>query len=366
MYDRFVLTLMLTHACNLRCTYCYGGEKFNRSMPPAMGRKAIDRASASLNNAGRLELRFFGGEPLLEPDLIEELAEYARQQTAAQKTELGMLITTNATVTDEKAWQILTRPDIDIALSVDGSPDAHDKHRCLADGSGTSDLVFQTLRRLLEMRERIRVVCVVSPDTVQQLAESVRFLRDFGVREINLALDLSATWDDHAAASLEEAVKQCAQLWLEGLPDYHLSWYDDKAARLADPNDAFCRCGFGKGDIAVSPAGNLYPCERLIGTDEPSNPTRLPGHVLEGDDFLFGPVCEVRTAATCRSCAIDSICSTMCGCCNYARTGDVGIPDKLLCMFNHWTLNETQAILEQVVVEPREQYHGKTNRISND
>ena len=73
MYTRFGLTLMVTHACNLRCTYCYGGEKFNRSLPVSLGIRAIDRAIASIQDGGLLELGFFGGEPLLEASLIHRV-----------------------------------------------------------------------------------------------------------------------------------------------------------------------------------------------------------------------------------------------------------------------------------------------------
>ena len=74
MHARFGLTLVVNHACNLRCSYCYTGEKIGRRLPLATGRKAIDRAISSLSQNGTLELAFFGGEPLVEAELILELA----------------------------------------------------------------------------------------------------------------------------------------------------------------------------------------------------------------------------------------------------------------------------------------------------
>ena len=79
MYAQFGLVLMVTHACNLRCTYCYTREKFNKTMPEATGRRAIERAVASMSPGGKLELSFFGGEPLLEAELIGRLIDFARQ-----------------------------------------------------------------------------------------------------------------------------------------------------------------------------------------------------------------------------------------------------------------------------------------------
>ena len=84
MHSRFGLTLVVNHACNLRCTYCYTGLKFRRPLPAAFGQRAIDRAFRSLSHSGTLDLAFFGGEPLIEAELILELvAGAARGQRRA-------------------------------------------------------------------------------------------------------------------------------------------------------------------------------------------------------------------------------------------------------------------------------------------
>ena len=80
---QFGLTLMVNHACNLRCTYCYTGGKFNAPMPARIALAAIDRALASLATSGRLELSFFGGEPLIESARILEWMDYARSRAEA-------------------------------------------------------------------------------------------------------------------------------------------------------------------------------------------------------------------------------------------------------------------------------------------
>ena len=95
MFERFGLTLMVNHACNLRCTYCYTGEKLGRRLPLATGQKAIDRALHSLKPHGMLELAFFGGEPLVEAELILELVAYARSEAARHEMDLALSMTTN-------------------------------------------------------------------------------------------------------------------------------------------------------------------------------------------------------------------------------------------------------------------------------
>ena len=81
MHAHFGLTLVVNHACNLRCTYCYTGDKFGRPMPLEIGRKAIGRAVSSLSPSGTLDLAFFGGEPLIEADLILDVVDDARARS---------------------------------------------------------------------------------------------------------------------------------------------------------------------------------------------------------------------------------------------------------------------------------------------
>src|SRR5262245_47716902 len=97
MHARFSLTLVVNHACNLRCSYCYTGEKIRRPLSPEIGRKAIDRAVRSLSHDGTLELAFFGGEPLIEAELVLDLMDYARSEADYRDVRLALRRTTNGT-----------------------------------------------------------------------------------------------------------------------------------------------------------------------------------------------------------------------------------------------------------------------------
>jgi uncharacterized protein len=358
MYSAFGLVLMTNHACNLRCTYCYTGAKFNRPMPEGVGHRAIDRAFKSIASGGKLELGFFGGEPLLEARRIQLWMAEARRRADEAAVDLSFGLTTNGTLTDGAAWSVLTDRDVDLAISHDGLPEVHDRHRPTADGRGTAAIVGATLRRLLDGGREFRVIVVVRPSTLGMLADGLRHLQALGVRRVDLSLDLWTLWSAEDAEPLERALVECAELWWQGLPDRGLNWFDEKLARLSSvPSPPSARCGFGHGEIAVSPAGNLYPCERLIGEDEPSNPMRLPGHVFEGDGFLspfgFGP----RAAEACDRCALNSLCSTTCRCSNYVRTGKVHEPDGLLCLVDQVTFRETTRRLTAAARDLEEAAH---------
>ena len=337
-YGAFVLVLMVNHQCNLRCTYCYTGAKFSRPMSKAVARAAIDRAVASLRPGGRLELGFFGGEPLLEADLIASLLAYARMLAADRQLELFCSLTTNGTCLGPSAWDVMTNQGIDLSISHDGLPATHDRHRVTPGAEGTSAVVSETLRRLADLGRDFNVVTVVRPDTVDVLAEGVRYLRELGVRRVEPSLDLWTPWSNDAISRLETAVAECADLWREGLPEYSLGWFDEKLVLISGvPTEASARCGFGDGQIAVAPSGSLYPCERVIGEDKPEHPLRLVGTVLRGSDFL-----SYR-----RSCSSPpSSCSLECRCSNYVRTGIPSTPDDLLRSFDRMCMKETCRVLE--------------------
>ena len=118
--QRFSLTLMVNHACNLRCTYCYTGAKFSAPMDWTIGVVAIDRALRSLGPGGRLALGFFGGEPLLEAGRILDWMDHARNQALAGGAQVRFSMTTNSTLVHPQAWQVMTAPDLD-AADVGGS-----------------------------------------------------------------------------------------------------------------------------------------------------------------------------------------------------------------------------------------------------
>ena len=347
-YDCFHLVLMVTHACNLRCDYCYTGAKSPRSMSLELGQRSIERAVKSVHPGGTLELGFFGGEPLLEARLIAELIDYAQRRADAAEVMLRPGLTTNGTVRSMAAWDVMMRPELDLCVSCDGLPNVHDRHRRATDGRGSAERVLGTIRRLLEVDRDFPVIMVIRPDTVPHLPAGIEWLRGQGVLRIDLALDVWAVWESSDVERLEEALIAVADIWREGLPDGAINWFDEKAAHLAKlPMNRSARCGFGDGEIAVAPSGHLYPCERLIGEDQLGHPMRLPGHALDGSDFCRSSM-PGRSDPACSPCAIASHCNTTCRCNNYVRTGDITRPDALLCLLERVCCRETARVLGEL------------------
>ena len=349
MYPRFSLVLSVNHACNMRCSYCYAGRKFSAPMPEQTGRKAIDRAIASTQPGGSLSLGFFGGEPLLEAGLIAKLIDCAYARAEAAEIDLSLSMTVNGTVTTDAAWALMTRPGLSLAVSCHGLPEVHDRYRRFPDGTGSARVVLNTIARLQDAGRDFRVVMVVRPDTVAALPEGIQFLREQGVTHVDPSLDLWTHWSKDDVGRLETTIESLAQIWRDGLPKCGINWFDEKAVRIAQiPATPTARCGFGSGEIAVAPSGNLYPCERLIGSDDELNPMRLPGSLYGDGDFICRKPPKPCHSAACDECQIQSLCNTTCRCSNYARTGKCGEPDALLCALNRACAKETVQILSEL------------------
>ena len=361
-YRTFGLVLMVTHACTLRCRYCYTGAKLDRSMPRTVGERSLERALASILPGGTLELGFFGGEPLLEASLVRELLTCARALCQRGGILLRADVTTSGTVTDDHAWAVLSEPDVEVAISCDGRPQTHDRHRRFSRGRGSATEVVTTIERLVATSRDFRVIMVVRPDNLAELAAGAAFLIDRGVPAIAPSIDLWCEWTDEDIAALDTSVRELAQVWRSTLPKVSVSWFDEKIGRLTAAARTYesARCGFGLGEIAVAPSGNLYPCERLIADDRPDNPHRLPGHALAGSDFLDTIRTEDVAPESCEPCAVRSFCSTACPCSNVIRTGRPHQPDRLLCLLNQFCLREASGALETFVHKSSKEIHVTT------
>lgn len=344
---------MVNHACNLRCTYCYTGDKFNRKMPTDIAITAIDRALASIQPGGILELGFFGGEPLIEAVMIRRLIEYASQAASENHIAIKPSITTNGTIISNAALDVMHLDGMQLAISHDGLPEIHDRHRPTADGKQSSSLVEATIRHLVGAKIDFSVVMVVRPDSVQQMDKGVEHLFQLGVRRIEPSVDLWTSWGPADIANLEHAIHRCAKIWRDGLPERAIGWFDEKVGLMSGLHiHPSAQCGFGNGEIAVAPSGALYPCERLIGEDLDTNPMRLPAHALNGRDFLSIRSHSPRSHDECNGCSMNSLCNTTCRCGNFVRSGNVATPDELLCTWNQSCLDAVAELISISAAAP--------------
>lgn len=333
---RFRLSLVLTHACPLRCSYCYAGRSQNRHMPSAVADRALDRVFQTLTAGAQLDLVLFGGEPLLAFDEARRVVDRAREMAARHGVTLRIPITTSGAVPlSGEVLRFLAAPDMEVALSIDGLSEVHDRFRPMASGKPSSPRALAALAALVEVGVAFRVVSVVRPETVALLADGLRSLIARGARSFDPALDWGACWDVPALARLESALVQVADLYAEHRGEVEVSWFDTLLAWSAGgvAADALA-CGFGRGEVAVAPSGRLYPCERLVGEDRAPHDHSL-GHLDDASGPFQPAACSgsVEIGADCAGCPVETLCARGCACANLSRSGRPDQPDGLMCTF---------------------------------
>ncbi len=332
-----VLTLFLTHHCNLRCSYCYVHEKRHATMPVEVGRKAIDLALRLAKD--RLQISFFGGEPLLEWDLLTELYRYGRDRTAERGVRPIFALTTNGMMLDEDRLTFLRDNDIKVGFSIDGNREAQDATRRKAGGGSSYDRTLDRLRLAVKHLPDLQTISVIDPANVTYLADSVRELLSVGCRRITLNPNWLADWSDEAVRRVwAERYEEIADIYVDRFVRHdpaRISFIEDKIITRLKSGYAPCdQCDFGRRDFAVSASGKIYPCERQVGGDDEGSEPMVIGDVERGFDKrrqrnLLRGVKQIPDE--CRRCALADRCANWCPCTNLALSGELGRPGGLLC-----------------------------------
>jgi uncharacterized protein len=333
------VALVLTHDCNLGCSYCYAGEKFRKRMSREVMARALDLAFAG---GDRPQLSFFGGEPLLEWELLVEATRAAETRGRPRWT-----LTTNGTLLDGEKLRFLMDHGFFIGLSIDGVRAAHDATRPTRGGRPSFDAVARALTLLVENGAWFETISVVDPKNVRWLGETVRWLAAEGVPRITLSPSYGADWSDDDLEAWERGYQEAAAVYVEralaGAPLYINCIEDKLVARVKGGYAPEDRCRMGHGSAAVAPSGNLYPCERMVAEDEDAS-LRI-GDVFRGVDARrwildaqCGPVNE-----ECGNCAVKSRCASFCACANRAETGEVAVAGGVQCWHEQMALRVADA-----------------------
>jgi uncharacterized protein len=198
------VTLVLTHACNLACSYCYMGEHFARVMPDDVARAGVELA---FSQPGDPWVAFFGGEPLLEWDRMLCIGEAASERAGREGRRLTLQVTTNGTLLTAERARELARRGYRVALSLDGTREAHESGRPLRGGQSSFDAVLGGARHLADAGACVEIIAVTSPSNVRHLGESVAFLAELAIERLTLNPCYEAVWSDEDLAAWEEGLR---------------------------------------------------------------------------------------------------------------------------------------------------------------
>jgi uncharacterized protein len=359
--DATKLSLFLTNRCNLRCRYCYNGQSFDRTMPLEMARRSVDFAfdyadTVCGGNGGPLILSFFGGEPTLVRDLIEQVVAYARLQSERRGRRLRFSLPTNATLLDEDWLAFLKANEFRIQVSMDGCRQAQDATRCFADGRSSWTEVWRNLERMLAAKLDVLVLSVVDPRNVRFLSDSFLALRDLGARHIYFVPNLNTEWNETDWQALDQVLATLAGHWADGLrsaQDIRLDPLHTKVlSHIRQGTIPPWRCSFGTRELAISPRGRIYPCDRIVKADD--DDTMCLGDLDRGlDREKMAAIARSREQVQpeCAACALRGRCTSQCGCSNYEQTGDVGRISPALCRWERAVIAAADAVANVLFAE---------------
>ena len=330
------LILHITEQCNLRCHYCYAAPHRDAVMSRAVLERALHLAvedHLARFPGQQLGILFFGGEPLLQRELLRETMRLARHIGQESGVVFAGKLATNGILLDEEFFRDRETRDLFVTLSHDGVPVAHDAHRVDAAGAGSFARLEPIIELLLRHRPHAPVVTVVNPDTLPHFAASIEYLYARGFRVFMPSLNYGAQWTEADMAILAREYRRLAQWYttvtLAGT-EVEFSPFDGKIAnRVTGDNCPRERCDLGMREVSIAPDGGIYPCLQFV-----NDAAFRIGHVTTGIDFPRRArlLAQADAApAACSACSLQPRCDNFCGCLNKQSTGRVTDVSPILC-----------------------------------
>ena len=333
------LCLHMAHTCNLVCDYCFAGQGRYHGKDALMSlevaKSAIDFLIKNSGTRVNLEVDFFGGEPLLNWDVLKETVKYAREIEGKHGKNIRFTLTTNGVRLDDEVTEFCNREISNVVLSLDGRPETHDARRKTPSGGGSYDLIVPKFKRFAEQRSGGYYMRGTYTSQNKDFLSDILHIADLGFAELAMEPAVSAEGDPlglteadlpELFGQYEQLAHTMAQRQRDGNPFtfYHYT------LNLEDGPCAYKRargCGSGSEYFAVTPEGTLYPCHQLVGEEE-----FIAGNVTVGvkDGYTFRRA-GINARAECRDCWAKLYCSGGCAANAYHSTGNVDGVYKLGC-----------------------------------
>ena len=335
------LCLHIAHTCNLNCSYCFASQgKYHGAravMSFEVGKRALDFLMENSGTRRNLEVDFFGGEPLMNFDVVKQLVAYARSVEKEKGKNFRFTLTTNGVLIDDDVIDFANRECSNVVLSLDGRKDIHDRFRVDFAGNGSFDRIVPKFQDLVAKRGgkgyyMRGTFTHANPDFLKD----IQVMLDLGFNELSMEPVVCAEGDpaELTAEDMEivkDQYEKLAELMLqrdkEGKP---FTFYHYMIDLTGGPciYKRISGCGSGTEYMAVTPWGDLYPCHQFVGEEK----FKL-GDVWNGvsntavrEEFA---ACNVYARPECRKCWARLYCSGGCAANAYHATGAVtGIYEK--------------------------------------
>ncbi|MEW5814672.1 MAG: radical SAM protein [Spirochaetota bacterium] len=339
------LLLNLCHTCNLKCSYCYAGygSYQGKSVHPFMSKsvalKALDLYLDRLDQTHGIEIiDFFGGEPLLNYNVLREAVRYASKKMEERNRKIPFGITSNGLLLTKKYAQFLIRNNVKIMLSLDGDKEIHDTHRKTKNGRGSYQYIIRNVRPwLMKYPELFSARATITPDCLD-LRRIYNHFKELGFKEYYVAMEYCSC-EDNFLKWTDDIIKEydrnygiyISQVLTDVLKGerYGTTYILKDLDRLRRREKHVIPCQISREMVVVTPNGDLYPCQRLtereefkIGTvfngiDEQKRRTLAPALVFEKE--------------ICKNCWARYLCGGGCPTASYLVNREDKYPDKWSC-----------------------------------
>ena len=329
------LCLHVAHTCNLTCDYCFakGGTYHGESalMSFDVGKQALDFLVKNSGSRRNLEVDFFGGEPLMNWDVVKRLVGYARENEQAWKKNFRFTLTTNGLLIDDDVIEFSNREMDNVVLSLDGRQEVHDRLRKTVNGRGSYEIIVPKFQELVRRRGgKSYYIRGTFTHGNTDFTEDLFHMADLGFDQLSMEPVVCAPGDPYALTEADLPVL---------MEQYELLATEMARRERADSGFAFYHymldleggpciykrikgCGAGSEYLAVTPSGDLYPCHQFVG-----NPDKRMGDVWQG---VTNPAlreemakCTVYSKPECRTCWARLYCSGGCAANAFHATGSV-------------------------------------------
>ncbi len=337
------MCLLVTMDCNLRCEYCFASQgdyaMGRKVMSFETGKKALDFLLENSGDRQNLEVDFFGGEPLMNCNVVKQLVEYVSSKEKEYNKRFRFTVTTNGLLLDEEKMDFINREMSNVVLSIDGRKDVNDRVRKRVDGSGCYDRIIEKYKQLAEKRnyENYYVRGTFTKYNLD-FSNDVFHLYDLGFDQISVEPVVCDHDEKYAITERDlpavfSEYERLAQLMLVNeKKGKHFNFFHF----MLDLDQGPCAikrlrgCGSGNEYVAITSDGDIYPCHQFVGI-----PEYLMGNIHTGE---FNTEIKKQFAAAhiynkedCRKCWAKFYCSGGCNANNYIYTGNILTAHKLSC-----------------------------------
>lgn len=329
------LCLHIAHDCNLACKYCFAeeGEYHGRRalMSLEVGKKAIDFLIENSGNRRNLEVDFFGGEPLMNWEVVKEIVRYGRSKEELYNKNFRFTLTTNGVLLNDEVMDFVNKEMANVVLSLDGRKEVNDAMRPFRNGKGSYDLIVPKFQKLAESRNQTNyyVRGTFTHDNLDFSNDVIHFA-DLGFKQMSIEPVVGDDSEKYAIKEedLPKVMEEYDKLAKEyikrhkegnGFNFFHFMIDLEQGPCVAK---RLSGCGSGTEYLAVTPWGDLYPCHQFVGQEE-----FLLGNVNDGitrqdicDEFKL---CNVYAKDKCQNCFARYYCSGGCAANSYKFHGSI-------------------------------------------